>query len=403
MAESTESNNNEPKSFWVYPQKFNKDNVLSYVQNNLINIDAEDKRPIYGLPWDLFPSLAKDGPNSEHQKEIRERIENSTVNISYDADTDTFQEQYAFLKESAILKGIIEFLTSAQWDYRKNVQNGLSKKMLRMYTNLITDDNKSNLQLQIRNSAQYDKRKTIQNYLSDAFENTAIGNVFKSLDGGQEVGADIFSKAFANADVDKTVANTYGKWVQFKNSMKMLSRENIALWDAGDMDMTTTFSFIFRQHSIGTLQEMYVPVLSLLLFQSPYQNYLGYGKDKEGNDVKNVSYTITEKVPPLDISISLGNGAFQIDHQIIENLKIELFDVKDVIDDQTGEKQLPELGIESGQIPTQASVFMQVKSIIPIQTFFHYVQRQGQEQSSLSSLKSINNQLPKQTLNNQLL
>lgn len=115
---------------------------------------------------------------------------------------------------------------------------------------------------------------------------------------------------------------------------------------------------------------------------SPHQSYLGYSKDNDADSAQAMAFSVTEKVPPFDVSISVGNGIFHYDHQVIEQLKVELFDFKNITDKDGDKGNL--FGISNGQVPTQARVFMQIRSIVPIQSFFHFVKRTGTPFEDLS-------------------
>lgn len=370
----------------LFGQNLTQSDLQSYVSGNV----NQDK--VYGLPWDLFPPLNNE---SGYHEGIRPIIENSTIVLKYNQDKDVFGKAYEWLTKSGntSLQTLINFLTSKQYDIRKQVQNQINGQKIKLYTNLVTKDNHSNIELEVNN--QLTGRT---NYMQEPIMKTLQDQQVQTLTGGSmNVGdierifggiGDFMNKVFSTmpeSEQKNQVQTSMGYSMMLMNLMRLLTREGIKLWSGGELRLTTKFTFTFRQVSPETLDQVYAPVFYLLLQATPYQTYVGY----DGEDQAKLQLTVTEKAPSLDLELYQGNGILYFEHQQISSLNIEFYDMKPVSNSQT----IPNvLKGKFSYIPTQQDVTVTFENLLPLQFIVDVIK----QITPPVSYKNMYPQLPKQ-------
>ena len=262
---------------------------------------------IYGLPWELY-ELQYEG---DQKQEFMEIIAQSTIKIKL-ANTDLYQQGYDLIHDNQNwAKSAANFLTTKQWETRSNTIKTFKEKQYSFYTNLITSDNKTNVSYTVENTLAKTTKKGPLDFLLNQLQNTKTGQMIQTVE-------DILLTLSSNTGIATEYTSGYD---QIKNLFKLITREGINMWSGSDFNISNKFLFEFRQYSEDSVEsQVYNPLEFLNVLQNPFATTRG------GTG----SLSITEKVPPLELELIIGNGYFILNNQIIKNMKVEMFDIKRV-------------------------------------------------------------------------
>lgn len=364
----------------------NKLSSQSSLQSWVKSMSGQNK--VYGLPWDLFPPLNNE---SGYHEKIRPIIEGSTIVFEYDIDKDVFGKIYEKLPEISQMKKIWEFLTSEQYEIRKEVQNNLNGSKITIYTNLVTQEEHTNLEFEVSNNFTNSKpvmEGTIMKQIVDQQQGQLGINsdeLIRQIGGLSDFTNKLLDTIQGNNDeLRNSVQSVMGSTILMTNLMRMLTREGIKLWSSGEFTLSSKFRFKLRQVSPDQLDQVYVPLFWLLLQSTPHQKYVGY----DGDEQYKLQLTVTEKSPPLDVKVYIQNGTLYLEHQQIKSVNVELYDLKPLPPNQNG---IPG-EIKGGYtlIPTQQDVEVTIESLLPLQ----FVSSLNQDNKQPLGVKNVYSQLP---------